>query len=39
MLPALTIETLISSAKSFCERESLINHIELIGVTDGKAIH
>lgn len=38
MQPALTIETLISSAKSFCERESLINHIELIGVTDGKAI-
>ena len=34
----LTIEKLILSAKEFCELESKENHVELIGVTDGKAV-
>ena len=38
MKPVLTIEDLIKSAKVFCETESRINHIKLIGVTDGKAV-
>ena len=38
MKPVLTIEKLIESAHQFCEIESRENHIELIGVTDGKAV-
>lgn len=34
----LTPRKLIEEAKIFCENESLINHIDLIGVTDGKAV-
>ena len=38
MKTALTINELIKSARRFCEIESLENHVELIGVTDGKAV-
>lgn len=38
MKSKLTIEFLKSEAKAFCEEFSLINHNELIGVTDGKAV-
>lgn len=38
MKTVLTIDKLIESAKCFCEIESLKNHIELIGITDGKAV-
>ena len=38
MKSILTIELLIESAKKFCEIESKENHIELVGVTDGKAV-
>lgn len=38
MKPVLTIDELIESACRFCEIESCENHIELIGVTDGKAV-
>lgn len=38
MKPALTIEKLIESAKMFCEIESMENHIQLIGITDGKKV-
>lgn len=38
MKPILTIDKLIESAKIFCEIESNENHVELIGVTDGKAV-
>lgn len=38
MKPILTIDKLIESARCFCELESRKNHIELIGVTDGKAV-
>ena len=38
MKPILTIDNLISAAKIFCETESLKNHVEIIGVTDGKAV-
>ena len=38
MKPVLTTEALFASAKLFCEMESRENHIELIGVTDGKAV-
>lgn len=34
----LTLNELVKSAKLFCEIESKENHIELIGVTDGKAV-
>ncbi len=34
----LTIEKLIEAAKCFCEFASKENHVELIGVTDGKAV-
>ena len=36
--PLLTIKELIESACRFCDIESRANHIELIGVTDGKAV-
>lgn len=38
MKPILTLDELIISAEKFCEIESCKNHIELIGVTDGKAV-
>jgi hypothetical protein len=38
MKKELTIPLLVESAKMFCEQESAINHTELIGVTDGKAV-
>ncbi len=38
MKPVLTIDELIKTAKYFCETESRENHLELIGVTDGKAV-
>lgn len=38
MKPILTIDKLIESARQFCKNESCINHIELLGVTDGKAV-
>lgn len=38
MKPVLTINELIESARQFCEIESRENHVELIGVTDGKAV-
>lgn len=38
MKPVLTIECLIEEAKIFCEFMSRENHVELIGVTDGKAV-
>ena len=38
MKPALTINQLIQSAKIFCEKESRKNHVDLIGITDGKAV-
>lgn len=34
----LTIPILIDEARKFCEIETKVNHIELIGVTDGKAV-
>ncbi|MCC0699934.1 restriction endonuclease [Clostridioides sp. ZZV15-6383] len=36
--PVLTINRLISEAKQFCKIQSKENHIELLGVTDGKAV-
>lgn len=38
MKPVLTIDELIKSARRFCEFESRENHIEFIGITDGKAV-
>lgn len=38
MKPELTIEKLVESAQRFCEFESCENHMELIGITDGKAV-
>ncbi|MCH5354138.1 MAG: restriction endonuclease [Acutalibacter sp.] len=38
MKTVLTINELIESAHLFCEIESRENHVELIGVTDGKAV-
>lgn len=38
MKAVLTIDDLIQSAKCFCEIESCENHVELIGITDGKAV-
>lgn len=38
MKTALTINELIEAARRFCEIESHENHVELIGVTDGKAV-
>lgn len=34
----LTIERLIQEAKIFCEEQTQLNHTELLGVTDGKAV-
>lgn len=38
MKPLLTIDELIQAACRFCKHESSENHLELIGVTDGKAV-
>lgn len=38
MKQVLTIDKLIESARQFCEIESRENHVELVGVTDGKAV-
>lgn len=38
MKSILTIDELIKSARRFCEIESKGNHVDLIGVTDGKAV-
>lgn len=38
MKPILTINELIQAARHFCEIECKENHIELIGITDGKAV-
>ena len=38
MKPVLTIDELIKSAREFCEIEEKKNHVELLGVTDGKAV-
>lgn len=38
MKTELTIDALIEAAHHFCETESNRNHIELIGITDGKAV-
>lgn len=38
MKPRMTIENLINEAKIFCEEETKINHTDLLGVTDGKAV-
>ncbi|MCC8042241.1 MAG: restriction endonuclease [Oscillospiraceae bacterium] len=38
MKPVLTIDKLIEEAGRFCEAESRENHVDLIGVTDGKAV-
>lgn len=38
MKPILTIDELIESARCFCEIESKQNHVDIIGVTDGKAV-
>lgn len=36
--PDLTINELIKVAGDFCVRESKVNHVDLIGITDGKAV-
>ncbi len=38
MKPILTIDYLIKEAESFCDFMSEENHIDLLGVTDGKAV-
>ena len=38
MLPQLTLDKLVHSAYDFCEQQNGLNHAELLGVTDGKAI-
>lgn len=38
MKPVLTIDKLIEAARCFCEAESRKNHVDLIGITDGKAV-
>ncbi len=38
MKPFLTINELIEAARRFCEIASRENHVNLIGVTDGKAV-
>lgn len=34
----LTMELIIKEAQNFAKRESTINHIDLLGITDGKAV-
>ncbi len=38
MKPRLTINDLIKEAANFCKQQTNVNHVELIGVTDGKAV-
>ncbi len=38
MKPDLTINTLVTAAGAFCEKVSAHRHVDLYGVTDGKAI-
>lgn len=38
MKPILTIQDLIQEAKAFCDFMSKENHVDLLGVTDGKAV-
>ena len=38
MKQTLDIDTLVNEAKTFCETESLVNHSQLFGITDGKAV-
>lgn len=38
MKPMLTISSLIDEAKDFCEVMSCENHLQLLGITDGKAV-
>ena len=38
MKQKLTIESLIDEAKNFCTKQSELQHKELFGVTDGKAV-
>lgn len=38
MKSKLDIDTLINEAKTFCETQSLANHNQLLGITDGKAV-
>lgn len=38
MKPVLAIDELIDAARRFCEVESCKNHVNLIGITDGKAV-
>ena len=38
MKPVITIEDLKFEAEKFCLEQSKMNHIQLIGVTDGKAV-
>jgi hypothetical protein len=37
-MPNLTLGVLVKEARIFCEKESKLNHKELIGITDGKAV-
>ena len=36
--PVVTLELLKQEAKAFCEQEKKLNHTQLLGVTDGKAV-
>lgn len=38
MKQKLTIDQLIKESQLFCDEQSKVNHIELIGITDGKAV-
>ncbi len=38
MKKKITIQELLNISKTFCEEQKNINHLELIGVTDGKAV-
>lgn len=38
MKKKITIEAIIKEAQDFCVRQSEIQHAELFGVTDGKAV-
>lgn len=38
MKPDLHIDELINAAHHFCEMESQKNHVDLLGITDGKAV-
>ena len=38
MKQKLELGMLISEAKNFCEKEAKVNHTQIIGITDGKAV-